>query len=89
MENYKKFLELTEKIKGEEISATIGGKRTKASAKRIRVMLNEAKKIITEAKRDLLPKNASEKPIFVEENPTQKSLFPEYDFPQYVLKGVA
>jgi len=89
MENYKKFLELTEKIKGEEISATIGGKRTKASAQRIRVMLNEAKKIITDAKRDLIAKNASEKPLFVEEKAPQKSIFPEYDFPQYVLSGVA
>ncbi len=86
MENYKKFLELTEKIKGEEISATIGGKRTKASAKRIRVMLNEAKKIITDAKRDLLDKNTDEKPLFIEEQAPQKS---QYDYPQYILSGVA
>lgn len=88
MENYKKFLELAEKIKGEEISATIGGKRTKASAKRIRLMLNEARKVIIEAKRDLLPKNTDEKPLFVQEQVPQKSLFPEYDV-KYVLGGVA
>lgn len=88
MENYKKFLELAEKIKGEEISATVGGKRTKASAKRIRLMLNEAKKIIVQAKRDLLPRNTNGKPLFVEEQVPQKSLFPEYDV-QYVLGGVA
>lgn len=88
MENYKKFLELAEKIKGEEISTTVKGKRTKASAKRIRLMLNEARKIIVEAKRDLMPRNKNNKPLFVEEKVPQKQLFPEYDV-QYVLGGVA
>lgn len=88
MENYKKFLELAEKIKGEEISATVGGRRTKASAKRIRLMLNEARKIIVEAKRDLMPRNTDGKPLFIEKKVPQKTLFPEYDV-QYVLGGVA
>lgn len=88
MENYKKFLELAEKIKGEEISTTVKGKRTKASAKRIRLMPNEARKIIVEAKRDLLPRNTDAKPLFVEEKVPQKTLSPEYDV-QYVLGGVA
>lgn len=88
MQKYNRFLELAEKIAKEEIEATKKGKRSKASAKRIRLMLNEARKIIVEAKRDLLPRNTDEKPLFVEEKVPQKTISPEYDV-QYVLGGVA
>lgn len=89
MEDYKKFLQLVEKIRAEEIEATVNGKRQKKQAQRIRVMLNQVKKTITYAKRDLMEKKDSEKPLFVEEEKKQKSLFPEYDYPKYVLGGVA
>lgn len=68
MKSYLKILELQDKIRLEEINAVSKGHRTKVSSRRVRIMLTEIKKLVTEAKKDLMRQDNGDKKNCYEKN---------------------
>lgn len=64
MKAYQRILHLIEEIRKDEIAASLKGERTKTLSRQTKTHLNELKKLITPAKKELSQKNTVKKTLY-------------------------